>query len=174
MPFSPTLLRRPVRVDRAVTVHYFEYSSNYYFEGERHDFWEFLYVDKGEVYVVAEGREELLSRGDIIFHPPGEFHALRATGNSAPNLVVASFYCECSELERLSGRTYKTKEAERVLIGGLVSEAELAFSSPLDDPMTTALERRECAAYGSEQLVGAYIEELLIRLLRVSRLPRGL
>ena len=166
MPFSPTLLRRPVSVDRAVTVHYFEYSSNYYFEGERHDFWEFLYVDKGEVYVVAEGREELLSRGDIIFHPPGEFHALRATGNSAPNLVVASFYCDCSELERLSGRTYKTKEAERVLIGGLVSEAELAFSSPLDDPMTTALERRECAAYGSEQLVGAYIEELLIRLLR--------
>ena len=110
-----------------MTVHYFEYSSNYYFEGERHDFWEFLYVDKGEVYVVAEGREELLSRGDIIFHPPGEFHALRATGNSAPNLVVASFYCDCSELERLSGRTYKTKEAERVLIGGLVSEAELAF-----------------------------------------------
>ena len=115
--------------------------------------------------MVAEGREGLLDRGDIIFPPPGEFHALRATGNSAPNLVVASFYCDCSELERLSGRTYKTKEAERVLIGGLVSEAELAFSSPLDDPMTTALERRECAAYGSDQPVGADIGELLIGLL---------
>ena len=28
-------------------------SSNYYFEGERHDFWEFLYVDKGELDVRA-------------------------------------------------------------------------------------------------------------------------
>ena len=88
MPFSPTLLRRPVRVDRVVTVHYFEYSSSYYFEGERHDFWEFLYVDKGEVYVLAEGRETLLGRGSLIFHPPGEFHALRATGGSAPTQLL--------------------------------------------------------------------------------------
>lgn len=166
MPFSPTLLRRPVRVDRVVTVHYFEYSSSYYFEGERHDFWEFLYVDKGEVYVLAEGQETLLGRGSLIFHPPGEFHALRATGGSAPNLVVASFYCDCPELTRLCGRTFTAREAERALIGSVVSEAELAFKSALDDPESTALERREEPAYGSEQLVGAHIEELLIRLLR--------
>ena len=35
-------LQRPLAVDDIVAVHYFEYSSNYYFEGERHDFWEFL------------------------------------------------------------------------------------------------------------------------------------
>ena len=51
MPFTPTVISRPVRVDRVVTVHYFEYSSSYYFEGEQHDFWEFVYVDKGEVDV---------------------------------------------------------------------------------------------------------------------------
>lgn len=166
MPFTPTVLRRPVRVDRVVTVHYFEYSSSYYFEGERHDFWEFLYVDKGSVHVVSDGREQLLKRGSLIFHPPGEFHALRATGDSAPNLVVASFYCDCGELGALIGKVYTAKEAERALIGGIVSEAEQAFSSPLDDPETTALVRKEEPAYGSEQLVGAYIEELLIRLLR--------
>lgn len=166
MPFTPTVLRRPVRVDRVVTVHYFEYSSSYYFEGERHDFWEFLYVDKGSVHVVSDGREQLLKRGSLIFHPPGEFHALRATGDSAPNLVVASFYCDCRELDALIGKVYTAKEAERALIGGIVSEAEQAFSSPLDDPETTALVRKEEPAYGSEQLVGAYIEELLIRLLR--------
>lgn len=166
MPFTPTVLRRPVRVDRVVTVHYFEYSSSYYFEGERHDFWEFLYVDKGSVHVVSDGREQLLKRGSLIFHPPGEFHALRATGDSAPNLVVASFYCDCGELDALIGKVYTAKEAERALIGGIVSEAEQAFSSPLDDPETTALVRKEEPVYGSEQLVGAYIEELLIRLLR--------
>lgn len=173
MPFTPTLLRRPVRVDRVVTVHYFEYSSSYYFEGERHDFWEFLYVDKGEVYVLAEGREALLGRGSLIFHPPGEFHALRATGDSAPNLVVASFYCDCPELTRLCGRTFTAREAERALIGSMVSEAELAFVTPLDDPATTALERRAEPAFGSEQLIGAHIEELLIRLLRRGAEDRG-
>ena len=47
MGYEAIRLQRPLAVDDIVSVHYFEYSSNYYFEGECHDFWEFLYVDKG-------------------------------------------------------------------------------------------------------------------------------
>lgn len=174
MPFTPTVISRPVRVDRVVTVHYFEYSSSYYFEGEQHDFWEFVYVDKGEVDVLAGGRELRLGRGSLLIHPPGEFHALRATGSSAPNLVVASFFCEGDALARLGEGPYPMGEAERALIGGIVAEAERAFATPLDDPTTTALERRSDAPLGAEQLVAAYMEELLIRLLRAGAPePRG-
>lgn len=174
MPFTPTVISRPVRVDRVVTVHYFEYSSSYYFEGEQHDFWEFVYVDKGEVDVLAGGRELRLGRGSLFIHPPGEFHALRATGSSAPNLVVASFFCEGDALARLGEGPYPMGEAERALIGGIVAEAERAFATPLDDPTTTALERRPDAPLGAEQLVAAYMEELLIRLLRAGAPePRG-
>lgn len=174
MPFTPTVISRPVRVDRVVTVHYFEYSSSYYFEGEQHDFWEFVYVDKGEVDVLAGGRELRLGRGSLLIHPPGEFHALRATGSSAPNLVVASFFCEGDALARLGEGPYPMGEAERALIGGIVAEAERAFATPLDDPTTTALERRPDAPLGAEQLVAAYMEELLIRLLRAGAPePRG-
>lgn len=174
MPFTPTVISRPVRVDRVVTVHYFEYSSSYYFEGEQHDFWEFVYVDKGEVDVLAGGRELRLGRGSLLIHPPGEFHALCATGSSAPNLVVASFFCEGDALARLGEGPYPMGEAERALIGGIVAEAERAFATPLDDPTTTALERRPDAPLGAEQLVAAYMEELLIRLLRAGAPePRG-
>ena len=174
MPFTPTVISRPVRVDRVVTVHYFEYSSSYYFEGEQHDFWEFVYVDKGEVDVLAGGRELRLGRGSLLIHPPGEFHALRATGSSAPNLVVASFFCAGDALARLGEGPYPMGEAERALIGGIVAEAERAFATPLDDPTTTALERRPDAPLGAEQLVAAYMEELLIRLLRAGAPePRG-
>lgn len=174
MPFTPTVISRPVRVDRVVTVHYFEYSSSYYFEGEQHDFWEFVYGDKGEVDVLAGGRELRLGRGSLLIHPPGEFHALRATGSSAPNLVVASFFCEGDALARLGEGPYPMGEAERALIGGIVAEAERAFATPLDDPTTTALERRPDAPLGAEQLVAAYMEELLIRLLRAGAPePRG-
>lgn len=167
MPFKPTEIKRPVSVDRVVTVHYFEYSSSYCFEGEKHDFWEFVYVDKGEVDVIAGGRQLRLGRGNLLFHPPGEFHALRATGGSAPNLVVVSFFCEGEAAERIGDEIYPAGEAERALIGGIVAEAERAFKTPLDDPATMALERREDAPFGAEQLVSLYIEELLIRLLRV-------
>lgn len=166
MPFHPTLLTQPIVVDRVVTVHYYEYSSHYYFEGERHDFWELLYVDKGEVDVLADGLTRRLERGHLIFHKPGEFHALRSTGTSAPNLVVVSFFCLSPAMEFFVGRVIRANEAERPLLGHIVTEGAQAFSTPLDDPTTTGLERREHAPFGAEQLLGGALEELLIRLIR--------
>lgn len=166
MSFCPTLLTRPITVDRVVTVHYFEYSSSYCFEGESHDFWELLYVDKGEVDVLADGVTHRLGRGALIFHKPGEFHALRSTGTSAPNLVVVSFFCPSPAMDFFSGRITHAGEAERSLLGRIVAEGELAFSTPLGDPTTTALERREGPPFGAEQLLGSALEELLIRLIR--------
>ena len=41
--------------------------SDFSFPGEAHDFWEFLYVDKGEVDVIAGDRLVSLKKGEIIF-----------------------------------------------------------------------------------------------------------
>ena len=166
MPFHPVTLNRPIQVDRVVTVHYFEYSSDYYFEGECHDFWEFLYVDKGELDVLAGDRTLRMTKGQFIFHAPGEFHALRATGTSAPNLVVVSFYCDGPDMARFVGRVDTAGDAERTLMARIVEEGAAAFSTPLDDPATTAMERSPDAPFGAEQLLGAAIEALLISLLR--------
>ena len=76
MGYEAIRLQRPLAVDDIVSVHYFEYSSNYYFEGERHDFWEFLYVDKGELDVRAGDVVQHLKKGQIIFHKPGVPRAL--------------------------------------------------------------------------------------------------
>ena len=166
MAFYPVTLNRPIQVNRVVTVHYFEYSSDYYFEGERHDFWEFLYVDKGELDVLAGDRQLRMTRGQLIFHAPGEFHALRATGTSAPNLVVVSFCCDGPDMSRFEGRVDTAGDVERALMARIVEEGAAAFSTPLNDPTTTAMERSPDAPFGAEQLLGAAIEELLISLLR--------
>ncbi len=166
MSFRPVILTRPIQVDRVVTVHYFEYASSYYFEGERHDFWEFLYVDKGELNVVAGEEHHALHRGQLIFHKPGEFHALRANGVVAPNLVVVSFCCPSPAMAFFEGKVLPAGTAERALLGRIVEEGSAAFSTPLNDPTTTAMERNPTAPLGAEQLLGGAIEELLIRLLR--------
>lgn len=166
MSFQPILLSCPIRVDRVVTVHYFEYSSSYYFEGERHDFWEFLYVDKGELDVAAGERLYTLRRGELIFHKPGEFHALRCNGAVAPNLVVVSFCCESPAMSFFEEKVLTVGEGERALLGRVVEEGEAAFSTPLNDPTTTAMERSPIAPFGAEQLLGAAVEELLVRLHR--------
>ena len=53
MAYLPFALEKPLEIRQVYTVHYFEYSSSYAFAGETHDFWEFLYVDKGSLRVTA-------------------------------------------------------------------------------------------------------------------------
>ena len=49
--FTYTTLKKEITIDQIVTIHYFELLKDYKFMGERHDFWEFLYVDKGTIIV---------------------------------------------------------------------------------------------------------------------------
>ena len=97
MAFESTYLKEDIHIDRIYTIHYFEYMSDFDFPGERHNFWEFQCVDKGQAEVSTDNGTYTLSRGQIIFHMPNEFHTLKASGNTAPNVVVVSFAPElCS------------------------------------------------------------------------------
>ena len=102
MAYQPTFLQKEIHIEKLYTVHYFEYMKDFFFEGESHDFWEFCYIDKGEIEVQADDQRYVLKKGDCIFHKPNEFHMLKANGKIAPNLVVASFSCSRMRL-RLSG-----------------------------------------------------------------------
>ena len=170
MNYQPLVPRRPLRVQEIYTVHYFEYTAGCSFPGELHDFWELLYVDKGEIEVTAGERTCRLRRGRLIFHAPGEFHAFSNLG-TPPDLVVVSFRCDAPEMETFRGLTAEAGEEERALLARIVAESAAAFSTPLGDPYTAALERREESPFGGEQLLCAALEELLIRLIRRQTAP---
>lgn len=164
--FSGIDIREALVIDNIFTIHYFEYTKDFYFGGERHLFWELLYVDGGVVEVVAGKTQHTLFKGDIIFHKPGEFHNLWANGKTAPNLVVITFGCNSRASQWFVGKILRIKEEERNLLGHIVHEAKRAFSTPLDDPMTKGLERREDQPFGCEHMIKIYLEEFLIRLIR--------
>ena len=164
--YQPTVLRREIAVPAVVTVHYFEYARDYVFEGEKHDFWELLYVDKGEVEVMADDTGYCLKRGEMIFHKPGEFHNVFANGLVAPNLVVVAFVCNSPAMAFFEGKVVKAEEVERELLARIVHEAGDAFSNPLDDPASLKMERASSSAFGSEQMIGLLLEQMLIRMVR--------
>ena len=166
MNYIGTRLESDVRVDEIYTIHYFEYSKNYKFSGERHDFWEFVYVDRGEIIVTAEGDEMVLGRGEILFHQPNEWHALRANGAVAPNLVVLSFSTQSPIVANLASRHLRVGNRGRQLISAIIREAEHAFSTPLGIPGTREMVKSPDRPVGAEQLIRAYLEEFLIFLLR--------
>lgn len=171
LDYRPLIPRRPVAVDKLYSVHYFEYTGSYAYPGERHDFWELLYVDKGSLLVTAGERRLRLERGQAVFHAPGEFHAFSAAG-VAPDLVVAGFGCDSPAMDFFRDRTIAIRGEERFLLGRLVAESAAAFSTPLNASAVTQLQRRGAAPFGGEQLLCGALEELLIRLIRREGSPQ--
>ncbi len=168
MGYESTELRMTLSVQRIVTIHYFEYTSNYSYEGESHPFWEFLYVDKGEVDVVGGDRHYTLKKGQIIFHKPGEFHKLWANGEVAPNLVVVSFKCDSPAMDFFKEKVLQVGDMERNCMAAIVSEAESVFATPLNDPDTQQLVRNQDIPFAAEQLIRLHLELMLINLQRVA------
>jgi len=160
-------LKQEIVIKEIVTIHYFEYTSDFFFPGEIHNFWEFLYVDKGEIDVIADTKSFTLKKGEMIFHKPMEFHSLRANGVTAPNLVVISFKCDSPHMKFFEDKILHVSDYERNIMADIISEAKSAFISPLDDPNLKKLERNENnELFGSEQIIKISLEKMLIQLIR--------
>lgn len=166
MSFVKSKLENCINIDSLYTIHYFEYTNNFYFSGESHDFWEFIYVDKGSVDICMDHTELTLKKGDIAFHQPNEFHKVSTYGHTAPNLVVISFESQSPLMDFFRGQVCKIDQKERALLADLIIESRNLFSSPLNDPYITEMVKRETVPIGTEQLIKVYLEQFLIHLLR--------
>lgn len=166
MKYTSVQLEDSLHVKELYTIHYFEYMSNFSFAGESHDFWEFLYVDKGEVNVTADQTEKLLHKGEVIFHKPGEFHSVTATGVSAPNLVVVSFSSSSPIMQFFNGKILSVDALERNLLAEIIVEARNCFSCRLDDPYLTHMTLKIPDALGAGQLLRMHLEHFLLHLIR--------
>lgn len=166
MKYVKTDFFEPLRINDIVSAHYFEYKKDFAFSGELHDFWEFVYVDKGEFFITADAEEFLLRQGEMYIHKPLEFHNVRMNGKVASNSVIFSFSSDCTELFCIAGKIIACGSKEREIMAVMIEEAKNAYSTPLGDPYTYKLERRKNQKFASEQLIKIYLEMLLIGLIR--------
>lgn len=172
MAFESMHLETSIEITKIYTIHYFEYRHDFHFAGERHDFWEFQCVDKGEVEVCTDDGPHRLNRGQIIFHKPNEFHTLTAAGRTAPNIVVVSFECNSPCMSFFEKKLLSLSDTERGLMGMLIAEARRCIASPLNDPYMEKMETRSDCLFGSQQLILLYLQQLLISMIRRYTLPQ--
>ncbi|MFA6309192.1 MAG: AraC family transcriptional regulator [Clostridia bacterium] len=172
MNYVKTVLNEDIIIRKIVTVHYFEYAKDYIFEGEKHNFWEFVYIDKGEVEVMAASLGYKLKQGEMIFHKPNEFHNIWANGKVAPNIVVISFECKSPSMNFFENKILSVSDNERDIIARIIKEAQEAYISPLDIIDQKKLEKSSISSFGSEQLIKIYLEQLLINLIRSGKSKR--
>ena len=166
MAYIGTKLTNSITIEKIYSIHYFEYMSNFSFEGEVHNFWEFVCVDKGEVVITAGKKNMTLKKGDVAFHKPNEFHNVTADGETAPNLVVISFKCDSDAMRFFNDRVLHVDETERNLLADIIIEARRCFDCRLDDPYLKNMPKKEPDQFGSEQMIRLCLEHFLIHLIR--------
>lgn len=81
----------------------------FYFQGECHSAWEMVYIMEGFVGVSADDKVYSLTKGDVIFHKPMEFHKIWSENNSDPKIFIFSFDLEGTLAYKLKNGVYRLR-----------------------------------------------------------------
>lgn len=157
-------LPKVIEIEQLVTLYYLEISKHTLHPGERHDFWELLYVDSGEVEITTEVRTYTLHQGDILFYKPNVFHFGRAL--KAHNTIVVCFDCFSEAMDHFAYQSFKVEDKERNLLAGMIEEGLRTYAPEWRNANLLESPRRPDAPVGSEQLIVSRLEELLVSFLR--------
>lgn len=163
--YVKTKLNSLINISKIVTIHYYEFDRKFVYSGESHDFWEMVYVDKGNVEIQRDEERIILKQGEIVFHKPNEFHAIKAV-DSSPNFFVVSFVCDSPSMVYLEKYHTTLDRTLKGFISSVIKESEDTYIIPKNDTELKKLEKKENARIGGEQLIKTYLEQLLIFLIR--------
>ena len=158
-------LKSVIKINNIYTIHYFKYGKNFKVAPERHDFWEMVYVDSGEVGIIADDKEFTLKQGEAFFHRPNELHTIY-TNDTFGNSAIISFECVVRTINYFADKIFVLGEFEKSLLGKIIKETPKCFSDKLNEIYLTKMTKRKNAPIGSEQLIKNCIELMLVSLLR--------
>ena len=162
--FEMLPLKSVLNVTRLATVLLYELSPTYRNTGERHDFWEMVYVDRGAIQCRANDDLLLLEQGELLFHAPNEFHSVACDGTHSASLFIITFSSSSPLMKCFCQKRFRIDSARAGLMKRLIHECNLTFAVS-EYPLRILPN----APLGGVQMVRHYLEELLVCLLRTEQ-----
>ena len=165
--FTRHSFEKVINVEKIITIFYMELSKSFAYDGEKHNFWEMVYIDKGEMICTADKNRFVLKSGEMTFHKPNEFHNLSGNDTSAPNVSILTFECRSRAMHYFEGKIFKLDAEEKTLLSMLFAEG-LSCYRLVDErnPLLQNLDRIDPSPYGSSQMTKNLLEAFLIKLCR--------
>lgn len=161
-----------INVRQIMSIHYFEFKADFSFDSETHNYWELVYIDRGRAVVRADDRTLTLGAGEVIFHKPGEKHAIASDPADPPTVFIITFYCTSKDMDFFAERRMNVPTPLRRYITEMISDGQEAYHLADDSPYEVELQKRADGLLGSEQLIKLNLEMLLLKLIRSTVLPK--
>jgi len=154
-------VKKAVTVKNLTTIESLEATLDFSYPPEEHDFFELVYIDYGRLGCRLGERECVLDSGELLLIAPHTVHSYTAIDKAPSAFYILCFHSSSVSLGILGEKKVIEKE-ERLLFYEIIKEAKSAFAFPFK----RKLKPLDSPAFGSQQLVSAKLEELLIRLIR--------
>ncbi len=148
------------------SLYYFEHGKHFTHTPEQHDFWEMVYVDRGNIVALTDSIGYPMQEGQAIFHEPGEVHAHVSDKREANNMLVIAFSADGAQLEFFRKKIFTLDATAKKLLSLFITEAKNALGSipnRYDDKSDLDFSHEKFAA---TQLMQCYFCEFLIHLVR--------
>jgi len=91
----------------------FEWSADFIFSGERHDFWEVVFVEHGRVEATEDENIYLIDENNVIIHAPMEFHSIHSAEGTCPKGYIITFEVSGELPPELKNGIFTLSESER-------------------------------------------------------------
>ena len=165
--FTKMGFEKTFNVEALMTIFYMEFSKDFSHACEQHNFWEMVYIDKGEMVCTADKNSFILKSGELTFHKPNELHNLSGNKSVAPNVSIVTFITKSREMKYFEGKIFRLDSEEKALLSMLISEGLSCFKlADEKNPLLQQLSKIENAPIGSSQMTKNLLEIFLIKLRR--------
>ena len=155
-----------IDIRKIIIMSYNEMTEKFEYTGEKHNFWELVYVDEGELTVETDKSNLTLSKGECILHKPNEYHMHKTDGTCKVGFFVLCFTCTSPHLHILRDKKHELSDKLRRFIQSIISEAIKVYDLPNNAPYERHLNRVPGELIGGQQMIRTYLEQLLILLVR--------
>ncbi|MCI6020050.1 MAG: AraC family transcriptional regulator [Schaedlerella sp.] len=160
------LSTKEIHISKIISIHYFESVKDFIYPGGDNNFWEFQYVDKGELTVTVKASQHLVKKGQIVFFKPKASRSIQTCGKKDASIISILFECRSPAIKFFEDKILNISEQERNLLVMIIEEARKCVATPLDNPNIHKMEKRTDDFFGSKQLLRIYLEEFLLYIIR--------
>ncbi len=151
-----------INIKKIVTIDYFLLPSDYFFPAEKHNFYEFVYVENGSITYSIDNEEYHLKKQEILIVEPNKTHFVYGDKKNETKLFNICFECFSPYIKQLNQFKCKLNSHEKGILNNIFKEANCTYVLPLNDKKVF----NENPPLGGEQITGLYLELLFILLLR--------
>lgn len=168
MEYVVKKLDTTLRVTGIVNLHFFTFDNDFATAGERHPFYEMVFVNEGRLTIRSEDYTGSLEKNQLIIHRAGAEHSLSCAADTEPSVVIIGFECDSAAIDCFATVPLSLGDAAVKKLAEIVKEGRNVFKPPYDLPVYDMKKKRH-QPVGAEQMLRISLEAFLLLLLREYR-----